>query len=212
MALVLTLTAMVLGVMATLYGFAMSRLAHATATFATTSDAVWAADVIEATVRDSSSCSIVSVSGRSCLKCVLPLTETDRDSDGFADRYNPLGVTRRGWEKWGNSGKRIWFYQGSEAGTPSSTGTILFRAKRSDDTTPSGSDIDNEFTYATDARLRRPLISNFTASVNSSNRTVTFTISTSSLTRDERSHGTESSNNYYTHSETRTVAWRNGIK
>lgn len=208
----LTLTAMVLGVMATLYGFAMSRLGHATATFVTTSDAVWAADVIEATVRDSYSCSIVSISGRSCLKCILPVTETDRDGDGFADRYNALGVTRRGWEKWGNTGKRIWFYQGSGAGAPSTAGTILFRAKRTDDATPTGSDIDNEFTYARDAKLRRPLISTFTASVNSSSRTVTFTISTSSLTRDERIHSAESTNNYYTHSETRTVAWRNGIK
>lgn len=208
----LTLTAMVLGVMATLYGFAMSRLGHATATFVTTSDAVWAADVVEATIRDSHTCSMVSVSGKPTLKCTLPVAETDRDNDGFADRYTPVGVTRRGWEKWGSTGKRIWFYQASDSGTPGTSGTYLFRAQRSDDTTPSTSDIDREFTFDHGTKVRRPLISGFSATVNASNRTVTFTISTSSLTRDERSHGTESTNNYYTHSETRTVAWRNAVK
>ena len=211
MALVLTLTALIIGVLTVLYGFTIERLAHATADFAASDDAFLASNDIGTVIKNAYTCTTVTASGVTGLKCTMPSTGTDKDGDGHLDSWTLASVSRRGYEKVA-LGKRDWFYLGDSAGAFGTTGTILWKAERSDDLNPTSSDAITKYAYLTSTRLRYPLISSLALSVNSSNQTVTYTVIAGSLTRAERTPGSEASNQSYTHTETRTAFWRNWRK
>jgi hypothetical protein len=211
MALVLTLTALIIGVLTVLYGFTIERLAHATADFAASDDAFLASNDIGTVIKNSYSCSAVTSSGVTGLKCIMPSTGADKDNDGHLDSWTLASVSRRGYEKV-SQGKRVWFYLSSSTGTFGTTGTILWKAERSDDLNPTGSDAITKYSYLTGTRLRYPLISSLSFTVNTAAQTVVYTVVAGSLTRAERTPGTEASNQSYTHTETRTAYWRNWRK
>lgn len=212
MALALSLTALVLGVLAVLYGFTMGRLAHATANFGATNDASLAANAIGQTIRDAYSCTTVTSNGKTGLRCTMPANATDRDGDGKQDTYLISSVSRRGLERT-VAGRRVWYYLGDSTGAFGTTGTILWRAERTDDSNPTASDVDRAFAYVNTTQPRYPLISSLTFSVDSTALTVTFTISASALTRAVRSAPAgEATNQSYSHTETRTAFWRNWRK
>ena len=211
MTLVLSLTALVIGVLTALYGFSMERLAHATADFAATDDAFLATDAIASTVKDANSCAAVAVNGVTALKCTMPASGTDKDGDGWLDSYNVSTVSRRGYEQVG-LGMRRWFYLSDSTGAIGNAGTVLWRAQRSDDLNPTTSDIDHKFAYISGTNLRYPMITALSFSVNSSNQTVTVTLSAGSLTRAARTPGSEASNQSYTVTQTRTAFWRDWRK
>jgi hypothetical protein len=190
-----------------LYGYTMERLAHATADFAASDDAFLSSNDIGTVIKNSYSSSTVTLNGVTGLKCIMPSTGTDKDGDGHLDSWTLAAVSRRGYEKI-SLGKRVWFYLGDSTGTFGTSGTILWKAERSDDLNPTGSDAITKYSYLTSTRLRYPLISSLSFSVNSAAQTVTYTVVAGSLTRAERTPGTEASNQSYTHTETRTAFWR----
>lgn len=212
MALALSLTAMVLGVLAVLYGFSMERLAHATADFGASNDAFMAADAIGNTVRNAYSCTTVTSNGKTGLKCTMPANGTDRDNDGHLDTYTISSVSRRGLEKV-TLGNRVWYYLSDSTGAFGNSGTILWKAERSDDLNPTASDVDKKFTYSSTTKLKYPLITGLSFAVDSTAQTVTFTINSGSLIRADRTPGaTESNDNLYAYTEARTAYWRNWRK
>jgi len=207
MALALTLTSLIIGVLAVLYGFTMVRLEHATANFAASDDAFLAANDISDVVSNSYSCTTVTSGSVTGLKCTMPSTGADKDNDGHYDSWTLSSVSRRGYEKV-SAGKRVWFYLGDSTGAFGTSGTILWKAERSDDLNPTASDAITRFAYVTTTRKRYPLISSLSFTVNSSAQTVAYTIAAGSLIRAERTPGTEATNQAYTHTENRTVYWR----
>lgn len=212
MSLALSLTALVLGVLAVLYGFSMERLAHATASFGASNDAFLAADSIGTTVRNAYSCTTVTLNGKTGLKCTMPANGTDRDNDGRLDTYTIASVSRRGLEKV-TLGNRVWYYLSDSTGAFGNSGSILWRAERSDDLNPTASNVDSKFTYSSSTKLKYPLITGLTFAVDSTAQTVTFTITSGALTRAERTPGASDANNEkYTYTETRTAYWRNWRK
>jgi hypothetical protein len=211
MALVLTLTTLIIGVLTVLYGYTIERLAHATANFIATDDAFLASNDITDVVRNANTCSTVTLSGVTGLKCTMPSSGSDKDGDGHLDRWTLTAVSRRGLEKV-TTGKRVWFYLGNSTGAFGTTGTILWKAERSDDLNPTTTDAITKYAYVTSTRLRYPVISSLTLSVNGSAQTVTTTLVAGSLIRAERTPGSESTSQSYSHTETRTTYWRNWRK
>ena len=211
MSLVLTLTALIIGVLTVLYGYTLERLAHATANFAATDDAYLSSNDINDVVRNAYSCTTVTLNGVTGLKCTLPANGSDKDGDGKLDSWMLTSVSRRGLEKVA-TGKRVWFYLGNTTGAFGTTGTILWKAERSDDVNPTASDANSRYAYVTSTRLRYPLISSLSFTVNSSAQTVVTTVVAGSLTRAERTPGSESTSMSYSHTETRTSFWRNWRK
>ena len=211
LSLVLSLTALIIGVLTVVYGYTMERLAHATADFAATDDAYLAANDIGTVIRSAYSCSTVTSNGVTGLKCIMPANGSDKDGDGHLDSWTIASVSRRGLEKWAQ-GKRVWFYLGDSTGAFGTSGTILWKAERSDDLNPTTSDAITKYAYVTSTRLRFPLISSLSFTVNSAAQTVTFTVVAGSLTRAERTPGSEAANQSYTHTETRTAFWRDWRK
>lgn len=211
MSLVLTLTALILGVLTVLYGYTLERLAHATADFAASDDAFLASNDIGTTVKNAYSCSTVTLSGITGLKCTMPASGADKDNDGYLDSWTLAAVSRRGYEKV-SPGKRVWFYLGNSTGAFGTTGTILWKAERTDDLNPTASDAIRAYAYFSGTRLRYPLMSSLSFTVNASAQTVAYTVVAGSLIRAERTPGSESTNQSYTHTETRTVYWRNWRK
>jgi hypothetical protein len=208
MSLALALTALVVGVLAALYGFTMVRLAHATASFGATDDAFLAANDISLTVRDAYTCATVTFNGRTGLKCTMPAAGTDRDNDGKLDLYTISSVSRRGQEKVA-LGKRVWYYLSDSTGAFGNAGTTLWKAERSDDLNPTASDAISRYDYVTSTRLRYPFISSLSFTVDSANGTVALSLATGELIRAERVPGaTDATNMKYTHTENRTVCWR----
>ena len=142
-----------IGVLTVLYGYAMERLAHATADFFATDDAFLASNAISGTVKEAYSCSAVTVNSVTALKCIMPTAGTDKDGDGWLDSFSLSTVSRRGLEQV-VPGKRRWFYLANSTGTLGNAGTILWRAERSDDANPTGTDTDHKFTYLNGTNLR----------------------------------------------------------
>jgi hypothetical protein len=211
MSLALTLTALVIGVLTALYGFTMVRLEHATADFAASDDAFLSANDISTVVGNAYSCTAVTSNGITGLKCTMPANGSDKDNDGHLDTWAVSSVSRRGLERV-TLGKRVWFYLGNSTGAFGTTGTILWKAERSDDLNPTSSDAITKYAYVTSTRLRYPLISSLTFTVTASAQTVALTVVAGSLIRAERLPASESTNQAYTHTENRTVYWRNWRK
>jgi hypothetical protein len=189
----------------------MERLAHATADFSSSDDAFLSANDIGTVVRNAYTCTTVTSGGVTGLKCTMPSGGSDKDNDGHLDSWTLTSVSRRGYEK-STLGKRVWFYLGGSTGAFGTSGSILWKAERSDDLNPTSSDAITKYAYLTSTRLRYPLISSLSFTVNSSAQTVAFTVVAGSLIRAERTPGSEASNMSYSHTEARTVYWRNWRK
>jgi hypothetical protein len=209
MLLVVGLTAMVLGTLALLYAFTFGRVAHATASFAATDQARRSLDQIAKTASQAISCSVVTSGSVSALKCMMPASGTDTDGDGYLDEYVPSSVSRRGVAKY-TPGKRIWFYLSNSDGAFGSSGTILWRAQRSDDCNPASSDADKNWAYYYGSTQQRfGLITSLTPAVDTTAKTTTVTAYATSLIRSDSEAGAEAgSRGTYGVSYTRTVLWR----
>jgi hypothetical protein len=212
MLLVVLLTSMIMGTLATLYSYAMGRAAHSAARYTALEQANTLADAIETTVQQAVSCSIVTSGSFSGLKCIMPIQGVDRNGDGYIDRYSPTGVSRRGAEKFGY-GKRVWFYTSNSTGAFTASGTVYWRAERSDDAVPTASDADKSFAYYFNTTTPRfSLVSSVAFSVDASTQLVTCTVNASSRINTERA--ATGSANELTESATvvKSIYWRNWRK
>jgi prepilin-type N-terminal cleavage/methylation domain-containing protein len=214
--IVVILSALVLGVTVSLYGFSMTRLAQGSSRFSTEDQARKLLDEIESVLRDSVSVSTVTSGSVTGLKCVLAqqsnrsasITST---SSKLASSADPIGVTKRGYDKHG-TGKRVWFYMGSSTGAFGTSGTTCWRAERNDDTNPTTTDVIANFTNFTGSSNQRfPLVTSISFSIDSTNKTATVTVASRMLWRDERT-GSATEKQSQTFTETRTIGWRHWFK
>ena len=207
--LVMALTATILGAVAALYSFTTARAGVAVASAASQAQAIVAVDEIAKIVDISNICSITTIGTNSVLTCILPANVVDFDGDGYPEYAKPSSANRRGFEKWGQ-GLHIYFYMSDTSGNPAITGTILWRAKRSDWATPTSTDADSKWALYAGTSARYPLITSATFSVSGVNHSVTVTIQASALRRADRSAAAgDSASLQSSISLSRTVYWRN---
>jgi type II secretory pathway pseudopilin PulG len=214
---VVALTSLVLGATVGLYGFTMTRLAQGAARFSTEDQARKILDEIEAVVRDSSSVTLVSSGGQTGLRCTLAqASHRPANVKGSADARvsktaDPVGVTRRAWDKHG-SGRRVWFYTAGATGDFGTAGTHVWRAERNDDGNPTAADVVSGWSnYYGSTSKRFPLVTAITFSVDLNNRTATATVTARSLWRDERS-GNAADKDSQSFTESRTIVWRHWFR
>ena len=214
--IVVTLSALVLGVTVSLYGFSMTRLAQNGSRYATEDQARKLLDEMESVVRDSTNVSIVTSGTNTGLKCTLAqqsfrsATSTSTGSKVTASA-DPIGVTKRGFDKHG-TGKRIWFYMAASPGAFGTSGTNYYRAERNDDSNPTATDVVTNFTtYSGSTSQRFPLVTSMAYTLDSTNKTVSLTVTARSLWRDERT-GSTGDKQSQTFTETRTIGWRHWFK
>lgn len=205
------LTVVVVGAMAYMFHFAARTAANVSASANTTFQAQLLANELTRVIRNSVSCSTVTSGSNTGLRCTMPFNGTDFDGDGYNDSYTPIGVSKRGIEKYG-TGKRVWFYMSDSTGLLANTGALVWRAQRNDNSTPVAGDRDTAFPYdrgTTNSRWNT--IESVTFSVDSANRTTTFTIVSSQLSRARRTASSADVNSGagFRTTLTRTVFWGN---
>ncbi len=220
MMIVTMLTAMVIGSLTGLFGFVTSRAAHAAAQAGAQEQADAVAESIAQTVSAATGCTVVTLSGSQALRCTMPAVSVDRDGDGRPDRWQLWQVSRRGRERFGTGG-RVWFYQSDATGAFGSAGTWPWRAHRSDDANPvllgaDGVAVDADQGWAKHSGLSTSkyyLVTGLTFSVDSAQKSVTYTVTASAINRDDRSMSAgDAASDGYAVARTRTVSWRNWRK
>ncbi len=162
---------------------------------------------IQRVVQVSSSVSIVTVGGFSCLKCAVPSGGTDKNLDGVVDNAIPSSVDSSGNNTYA-ANRWVWFYMGDSSGNPSASGTQLWRAVvTSSSTTPSSANKDSNWSLV-NGNPRFNLVESFSATVNSTAETATVTCTLSALTRADRvGTGESMSGNVTRISTSRTYFW-----
>ena len=164
MMLAVSLTALIVGTVTAVYAYSIQRLGYGLADASTQQQAEYGLDVIDKTVNLAQTCVAVSVSSTQCLKCTMPSNCTDTNGDGILDSCSPSAINRRSLERWGN-GYRVWFYLSDSSGTPGHSGSILWMARRTDDSTPTSSNVVTSYTYFPgNSVLRQSLAPSVTAS------------------------------------------------
>lgn len=205
--LVAALQVIVIGAVATLYLFMVQQCGQATAAVGPTMQANAAMDAIEKTIRESMVCAVKTQSGVSGLQCTLPANSVDTDGDGTDDQWLP--------DKFGGNGKptyskgtRVWFYRGDSTGAFGTTGTILWRATRTDDGNPTASDADKSWALYYNGNSRYSLVDSVAFSIGSYS-TVAVTIAASASARKPDASGTTATNqDKQAISLAQTIPWR----
>ena len=178
MMLAVSIMAILIGGVTAVYAYTMVRLGYSLASYTTQREGEYGLDVIDHIIGESQTCSQISVGGNPCLKCILPASCVDPIGDGTSYVCSPDTINRRSLERWGN-GKRIWFYLANSGGVPTTPGSILWMACRTDDSTPTATDIVNAYTYYPgNTKLRVDLIQALTtmAGANANLDQVTVTV------------------------------------
>lgn len=148
--MVFTMTLMVTTIAATvtLYAYVAQRTGDAATqynVYQQTNDLVHA---ISDTASNAISCTNVTIGSVTAVKCTMPDTGTDTDNDGIIDKPQPTGVYKTLVEYY-SPGKRIWYFPSTKSPTVGTTGGFWFRAIRSDDSNPTGDNIDTKWSYVT---------------------------------------------------------------
>jgi prepilin-type N-terminal cleavage/methylation domain-containing protein len=177
----------VLGGLAFLYSYTAGQTGDTVAELIATDQATTAANDVEATVRNAFLCEAKVKNGIAGLRCQMPSIEVDLNGDGIPESYAPASLDKFGREKF-VAGKRVWYYMSDATGTWGSSGAVLWRATRSDDSDPTSSDLDRNwaYRYGVSSAPRFPLVTNFGISVASSTCLVTLDLSAESADYAER--------------------------
>jgi hypothetical protein len=174
-----------IGATATVYTFTATRTAHALATVSTSSQMQELCQRIDETVAKAISVQVVTVGSIKGLKCTMPATGIDSDSDSYLDVYKPTSATG-GSLRWGK-GKRVWFYMSNSTGNFGTAGAVLWRAERTDDAFPTTADADTSFAYKPgNTVVRYPLLESITWAADGTDKTVSYTLVATSLIRADR--------------------------
>lgn len=191
------ITGAIVGVLASMFVFVGHRAAQSMSQNGVLLQAQALSEELERTVVNAQGCQVINTTSGPALRCILPATGKDRDSDGLVDNADPMWITPSGHEGYG-SGKRVWVYAndtGGNLGLPAtSTAKRFWRAYRNDSSTPTTADIDHSFsTYYDTGKSRWPLIDDVTFSVDGSG-IVTFTITATKQHLKEARLGSGASN------------------
>ncbi len=188
MLIVIGVSSIVLGGLATLYTFTAGQMGDATAELLATDQATTAFADIEATVRNAALCEAKTVGGVAALRCKMPSVPLDLNGDGIPESYAPASLDKKGLEKYG-LGKRVWYYLSDSTGTLGTNGKILWRAVLNGDGNPTSADRDLAWTYLygrTGGSPRFPLVTSFVTTVDAANRLVTLDLSAESADYADR--------------------------
>lgn len=174
--LTLTLTAILAGTLTSLYVFVATRAAHGVVENNLLMQVRSVTNDIAHTIANSVRCELVSVGGKTALKCTMPEQELSTDARGNVAEYTPKSLSPRGIEQWG-VGKRIWFYQADATGTLGTAGTIVWKATRSDDSMPGTTDLAREWSHYYGGELSRwNLITSVSFTVDAASRRASVTV------------------------------------
>lgn len=201
-----SISAIVLGVMTMLFGFASVRLSDTYTQSALYDQVNGVADRIEATIRNADSCAIKDAGAT--LTCAMPVNGVDTDGDGHDDTYYPDKADKNGTEQY-TVGSYVWFYNAGSTGAYSVGSGAVWRAQRVNTATVILSDVDTSFAYYYGSNRRYPLVTSVSFVVNASQRTVTFTVNGSTRMGAELGGSTDGTSLGRTVAVTRTVEWRN---
>lgn len=205
-----TLTAMVVGTLISLYALVATRTMHSY----TDSNTVWqvssVADEMSEYISNAINVSTKTVGGTTALKCTMPATGRSANGNGRYEFYEPDKIIGLGQEDF-TTGQRVWFYMGDKFGTPSSSGTMIHKAVRSDDLDPSTSTVDWSWERPPGKTTSRfPTITGFVATIDGTNNSVTLTVNGSTEAGTERQAGAQTANtNRYDVTVNRLVLARN---
>jgi type II secretory pathway pseudopilin PulG len=184
-----SLTAIIAGTLVSVYVFVSTRAAHAVAEQNVLDQVRDLASDIARTVENSVRCEVVTVSGQSALKCLLPAQPNSTDARNVATSFAPTALSARGIERWGE-GQRVWFYQSDDTGKLGRSGDYVWRAVRNDDSVPTDADADRAWSYYySTSRYRWSLINEVSFSVSSSDRSATVKIKGSVLATEAERRG-----------------------
>lgn len=207
-----TLVAMVIGTLASLYYYTFNRTVREVAETSAILQAQMLMDRMEVHLAQASDAQLVTFGGVTALKLTMPASGTDKDGDGVLDVYTPDGVSRRGIAKY-NRGKRLWYYMSDATGGFGTPGALIWQAVRNDDANPTGADTVATFSN-TGGQYRYPLLDSISFSLDSPVESVTVTVRTSRLFRNESAAGAAASEDRdnYVVTLSRKVCWRNWWK
>lgn len=186
--LVIALQMIVLGAVATLYLFTVQQCGQATAAVGPLEQANAAMDAMTATIRQSMVCAAVKVGSVTGLRCTLPGNAFDTDGDGVADAYAPDKYDANGKATY-SKGTRVWYYLADSTGAFGTTGTVLWRATRTDDKNPTAADVDASWSLYYAGKPRYGLIDTLGFTVSGASAYVTVAISASASARAPESSG-----------------------
>lgn len=206
LSITIALTGIVVGVMATMFGFAASRLSDTYTKSSLYNQVNGVADRIEATIRNADSCS--TKDSGTTLVCQMPMSGVDSDGDGHNDTYYPDHVDANGAGLY-TVGSYVWFYQASSSGSYGAGSGSVWRGEQTGSGTLTRSALDRAFAYYYLTSMRYPLVNSLSFTVNSTAHTVTFSVTGSTRMGAETSVGATDSNSSRTLTLTRTIMWRN---
>lgn len=203
-----SLTALVVGVVASLYSFVSVRLCDAYTQSLVIDQVNDVADKIEATIRNADSCRTLDAGA--ILSCSMPKNGVDSDGDGHYDAYYPDKVDAKGEGQY-TVGRYYWFFQaGSDGAYQGATTGYIWRADSDSAAKPAKSDVDTDFIYypGPAKKIRNNLVHMVQFAVDDATKTVTYTVTGGSRMGSENTD-TSDLNASRVVSVTRTVAWRN---
>lgn len=207
MLIAMVLLVVLIGATTALYGFTVSRTVADTANASVVTQATSLAAELEKIISQSTVCDLQTSGGNTALRCQISNTGTDTDGDGLIDSFTPTSVSSAGLEVF-TTGKYVWFYRSSAAGSWGTSGQYVWRATPSSSSAPAAANLDTKWSLYYGGSPKWNLIDGLTFSVDAINRTTTFTISASALNRAERTAASgESLASRIT--ITRTVFWSN---
>lgn len=185
--LALAITATIIASVTLLHAYVLRNLGVASARFSNYRQAQMLLDSIDEVATQAQSYSLVTISGGTYLKLVMPASCTDTDNNGLLDKCVPSRLNKRGLEEWG-TGKRCWFYTGDDVGAPASGGRP-WSAIVSDDSSPSSATALSAFAKYGNGKSKYPNIESMTfAAVGSDSFTVTITSSSNTSIISERKY------------------------
>lgn len=204
---VMVASAVVITASSCMYAFIMQRVAADAAESSLHLQADSLDQEFQRVLQISTSATIVTVNGASCLKCAIPAGGTDENLDNVVDNAVPSSVSAAGINTY-TANQWVWFYMGDATGAPSATGTQLWRAVLSSSgTTPSNLNKDSSWSLQ-NGNPRFKLLESFAATCNATAETTTVTCTFSSLTRADRVGTSESMTNEVTRiAISRTYFW-----
>ncbi|MCB8932597.1 MAG: prepilin-type N-terminal cleavage/methylation domain-containing protein [Fimbriimonadaceae bacterium] len=206
------LVAVVVGVLASLYFTTFNRMTRGVAEVSAILQAQMLLDRMEVHLAQACDAQLVTFGGVTALKITMPSTGKDKDGDGVLDSCTPTGVSTRGIAKF-NRGKRVWYYMSNATGNFGTPGNLIYQAARNDDANPTGADVVTAFSNS-GGQYRYPLLDSIGFSLDSPVESVTVTVRTSRLYRNESAAGAAAAENRdnYVVTLSRKVCWRNWWK
>ncbi|RYG22753.1 hypothetical protein EON82_16155 [bacterium] len=206
---VITIQVAILGAVTTLLCYTMGQIGHATAGIASLDQASKVMRSLSTTIRESSKNDLITSNGISGLRCTMPTNASDTDGDGVNDVFSASSFGSGGTPDYGSGGQRVWYYFSDSTGAFGTSGTILWRAVRSDNNNPTSADVDRTWSYYYNSTPRFPLVNGLSFSVSASDESTTVTVTASAAEgAPDRSGAGGTSSDAQSVTLSQKIAWR----